>query len=230
VSRGEKPGPFGPKVLACRNHGTVYRSARLVESECRPRRLGWVDDANPSSGLGAKQARGYWCYRAGEAVTTPDESAGRDGRAHPGWPGPARADGALLVLDLGFDSSTLQTARAEVRACVGHARFPGGQVEDVVLAVHELAANAVCHGGGAGRLRVWNLAEALYCQVDDGDLMASATPEGALDQASLNSLPSEPGHGLWVVRRLADQMQSQSGPGGTSVLIRFDGGAARYFA
>ena len=29
---------------------------------------------------------------------------------------------------------------------------------DVVLAVHELAANVVCHGGGKGRLRVWHLA------------------------------------------------------------------------
>jgi hypothetical protein len=108
--------------------------------------------------------------------------------------------------------------------------------------VHELAANAVFHGGGAGRLRVWNLAGALYCQVDDGDLLASgmqradhdgtaaARPKGSPDQASLNSLPAEPGHGLWVVQQLADQMQSLSGPRGTSVLIRFDRGATRHFA
>ena len=37
----------------------------------------------------------------------------------------------------------------------------------------------------------------------------------------MNSLPSEPGHGLWVAQQLADQMQSLSGPGGTSVLVRF---------
>lgn len=167
--------------------------------------------------------------RTREAVTTPDESAGRDGRDHLGWPGPARAGGALLVLDLGFDSGTLQTARAQVRACVGQVKFPESQAEDVVLAVHELAANAVCHGGGAGRLRVWSLAGAVYCQVDDGDLVSAVEPEDYSEQASLNSLPSEPGHGLWVVRQLADQVQSLSGPGGTSVLIRFDRGAARYF-
>ena len=156
--------------------------------------------------------------------------------------GTAAADDAPPVLDLGFDTGTLQTARARVRACVSHAGFPEGQAEEVVLAVHELAANAVCHGGGAGRLRVWNLAGALYCQVDDGDLLASAMqradhdglavtkPKGSPDQASLNSLPSEPGHGLWVVQQLADQMQSLSGPGGTSVLVRFDRGATRHFA
>jgi two-component sensor histidine kinase len=40
---------------------------------------------------------------------------------------------------------------------------------DVVLAVHELAANAIRHGAGAGRLRVWKLVRELCCQVDDGE-------------------------------------------------------------
>ena len=97
----------------------------------------------------------------------------------------------------------------------------------MVLAVHELAANAVCHGGGAGRLRAWNLAGALYCQVDDGNSPASGQPEGSAGPAAANSLPCEPGHGLWVVQQLADQMQSLSGPDGTSVLIRFGRGARR---
>jgi len=133
-----------------------------------------------------------------------------------------RADGTPPVLDLGFDSGMLATVRAQLRSCVGHVEFPEDQVEDVVLAVHELAANAVYHGGGAGRLRIWNLAGALYCQVDDGDLPKDSP-------AAMNSLPCERGHGLWVVQRLADEMQALSGPGGTSVLIRFDRGATRHF-
>jgi anti-sigma regulatory factor (Ser/Thr protein kinase) len=159
----------------------------------------------------------------------PDGSAGRGGQIYQGWPGLARADGAPPVLDLGFDSGMLHTVRAQMRACVSHAGFPEGQAEDVVLAVHELAANAVRHGGGVGRLRVWNLAGALYCQVDDSDLLASAKPKGSPDQAAMNSLPCEPGHGLWVVQQVADRMESLSGPGGTSVLIRFDRGATRHF-
>ena len=151
----------------------------------------------------------------------PDEPAGRDGRINQGWPGPARGDGAPPVLDLGFDAGTFQTVRAQLRGCVSHEGFPEGQVEDVVLAVHELVANAVCHGGGAGRLRVWNLAGTLYCQVDDGDLPDESP-------AAMNSLPCEHGHGLWVVQRLADRMHALSGPGGTSVLIRFGRGATRH--
>ena len=147
--------------------------------------------------------------------------------AHPGWPGPARADGVPPILDLGFDPGTLQTAREQVRACVSHAGFPDDQADDVVLAVHELAANAVCHGPGGGRVRVWNLAGALYCQVDDGNSPASGQPDGSPGPAAANSLPCEPGHGLWVVQQLADQMQSLSGPDGTCVLIRFGRGARR---
>ena len=128
----------------------------------------------------------------------------------------------------------LHSARTQVRACASHAGFGADEAEDVVLAVHELAANAVRHGGGAGRLRIWNLAGTLYCQVDDGDLPMSSRqernhdgiavikPSGFSDRPSVNSLPCEPGHGLWVVQQLADQMQSLSGPGGTSVLVRFD--------
>ena len=172
----------------------------------------------------------------------PDGPAGPGGRVSQGWPARVPAAGAPPVLDLGFDSGTLRTVRAQMRACVSHAGFPEGQGEDVVLAVHELAANAVRHGGGAGRLRVWNLAGALYCQVDDGDLPASSRPgsdrdgiaviesSDSSDRASFNSLPCEHGHGLWVVQQVADQMQSLSGPGGTSVLVRFDRGAMRHFA
>jgi anti-sigma regulatory factor (Ser/Thr protein kinase) len=113
---------------------------------------------------------------------------------------------------MSFDPGSLPTARARMRACAGRAGFPEDQVEDVVLAVHELAANAICHGGGAGRLRVWDVAGALRCQVDDG--VASAS--------EVNALPFQPGHGLWLVQRVAGQMQTLSGPAGTSVLVRFD--------
>ena len=94
---------------------------------------------------------------------------------------------------------------------------PDDRAGDVVLAVHELAANVVCHGGGKGRLRVWQLAGALHCQVDDGDLIASADPAALLDP-----FPEPPGHGLWVVRRVANQMQALSGPRGTRVTLIFE--------
>src|SRR6266702_245289 len=145
----------------------------------------------------------------------PDGPAGPGGRISPGWPAPVSADGRPTVLDLGFDSGTLHTVRAQMRACVSNAGFPEGQAEDVVLAVHELAANAVSHGGGAGRLRVWNLAGALYSQVDDGDVMASAGPGTGHDGRAVTGPEGSPDRA---------SVHSLSRPGGSSVLVRFDRG------
>ena len=126
------------------------------------------------------------------------------------------AGGVPPVLDLAFDSGTLHVLRAEVRAQARRAGLSEGRAGDVVLAVHELAANAISHGRGKGRLRVWDLAGALHCQVNDGDLDACGDPA-----AALNSLPYLPGHGLWVAREVADQMQTLSGPRGTRVTLTF---------
>jgi serine/threonine-protein kinase RsbW len=141
-------------------------------------------------------------------------------------PGP---DGVPPVLDMTFDSGTLHTLRAEVRVRAVRAGLPERRAEDVVLAVHELAANSVRHAGGAGRLRMWNLARALHCQVDDGDGLGAVEPVSRLAASRsasgwmlMNSLPCVPGHGLWVVQQVADQVRSLSGSRGTSVMITFE--------
>jgi anti-sigma regulatory factor (Ser/Thr protein kinase) len=133
-----------------------------------------------------------------------------------------------------FDFNGLDTLRNELRACALQAGAPEDLVVDVVLSVHELAANAVRHGGGAGRLRVWNRAGSLLCQIDDGGLLGfaeretdhrgilAAEPKNTPNHTLVNSLPCQPGHGLWVVQQLADRMQSLSGSRGTSVMITFD--------
>jgi anti-sigma regulatory factor (Ser/Thr protein kinase) len=120
------------------------------------------------------------------------------------------------ILDLGFDSSTLRVLRAVVQEHAGQAGMPEDRVVEVVLAVHELAANAVRHGAGAGRLRIWNLAGTLRCQVEDG---GSATCDGQRDRT--DPWPYVDGHGLWVVRQVADDMEVLSDAGGTRATITF---------
>jgi hypothetical protein len=56
----------------------------------------------------------------------------------------------------------------------------------------------------------------LLCQVEDGDPLAASGP------AALNPLPSRPGHGLWVVRRLADRMRVLSSARGTRATVTFN--------
>jgi len=139
------------------------------------------------------------------------------------------------ILDTVFDSETLHVLRADVQVLASRAGFPDHRVEDMVLAIHELAANAVHHGAGAGRLRIWNLAGALLCQVDDG-LPASGGPAAAgaghgdggateterpPSPSAVSSWRAAPGHGLWVVQQVADQLQVTSGAQGTRATVTF---------
>ena len=140
--------------------------------------------------------------------------------------------GESPILDIMFDSDTLHVLRADVQARASRAGFPDPQVEDMVLAIHELAANAVHHGAGAGRLRIWNVAGALHCQVDDGALASAdpATPgAGHVDgeaiqtesPSAVDSWLATPGHGLWVVQQVADRLQVTSGAHGTRATVTF---------
>jgi two-component sensor histidine kinase len=142
----------------------------------------------------------------------------------------------VLVLDLVFDSDTLAALRAGVKARACEAGLPEARAEDVVLAVHELAANAVSHGAGARRLRIWKLAGSLHCQVEDGEPLASGNPGEPPDHAdseaadagdysgptSGHPLPCKPGHGLWLVRQVADRVRILSGARGTLATVAFD--------
>lgn len=128
------------------------------------------------------------------------------------------------ILDLAFDSGSLSLLRAEVQAHADPAGFAPGRAMDVVLALHELAANAVRHGAGTGRLRIWREPGAWLCLVEDGDPLPSGDPETAGDSpglAVMTAWQAVPGHGLWVVRQVADRLQVRSGPDGTRATVTF---------
>jgi anti-sigma regulatory factor (Ser/Thr protein kinase) len=118
-----------------------------------------------------------------------------------------------VSLDQPFDQGSLPEIRAAVQARARSVGMPEDRAMDVVLAVHELMANAIRHGAGKGRLRVWLAGDALRCQVDDEG--AGARP-GRDDP-----WPVRHGHGLWVVRQVSDGMEVLSGPGGTRATISF---------
>jgi anti-sigma regulatory factor (Ser/Thr protein kinase) len=124
------------------------------------------------------------------------------------------------ILDLEFDDGMLGMLRAVVKARARQAGLIEARVEDVVLAVHELAANAVCHGAGAARLRMWKTAGTLLCQVADGDIPADTASDSSPESAI--SLPYRPGHGLWVVRQIASWIRVRSGSRGTRATVSFD--------
>lgn len=134
--------------------------------------------------------------------------------------------GALPVLDQDFDGGSLFMLRAAVAAHATQAGFAERRAGDIVLAVHELAANAIRHGAGHGRLLITEHDGALRCQVtDDGAAQAAsagtAPPPTTATSGAQAPWPSEKGHGLWVVRQVADHLSEHSGPGGTSITASF---------
>jgi len=86
--------------------------------------------------------------------------------------------------------------------------------------VHELAANAVRHGAGHGRLRIWKSDQSLLCQISD-DGVPPVADDGRPGVPDAAQWRTEPGHGLSLVRQVADQASLRSGPSGTLVTISF---------
>ncbi|TDD14761.1 ATP-binding protein [Nonomuraea diastatica] len=90
----------------------------------------------------------------------------------------------------------------------------GGRLEDFVLAVNEVTTNAVVHGGGHGRLRLWTQDGRLWCEVaDDGP----GLPPGWVGDTRPPRGFEFQGRGLWLTRMVCEQLMIVSGPRGTTV-------------
>jgi serine/threonine-protein kinase RsbW len=107
----------------------------------------------------------------------------------------------------------------ELRAAV-HARVrawrSGDAADDFVLAVSEIATNAVVHGGGSGALSLWHDHDQITCRIAD-------TGPGMADPAA-GCTPPPPsatgGYGLWLARNLTSALLISTSPAGTTVLVR----------
>ena len=144
-----------------------------------------------------------------------------------------QASAPAPLLDQEFDSGTLYALRAAVQAHASQAGLSEERVGEVVLAIHELAANAIAHGAGHGRLRMWERADALSCEVVDTGPVGAAGPSGPSDSSpgpsdrpsgpseAADPWPAAAGHGLWLVRQVADQLDVRSGSRGTRAVVTF---------
>ena len=149
---------------------------------------------------------------------TGDARAGphQDRHAPPGRPSAAQppGHGAEIILDQPLDGNSLYQLRASVAAHAHQAGLPRRRADDLVIAAHELAANVVRHGSGSGRLRIWRHDEMLHCQVTDDGYAEPAENAAAAWRI-------EPGHGLWLVRQLADSFSLHPGRRGSAATVSF---------
>jgi anti-sigma regulatory factor (Ser/Thr protein kinase) len=137
------------------------------------------------------------------------------GPAHDLRPAPDTRVGSRRVLSRGVGGGTLSVTRQALTGFAEQAGLAGKQLYNFVLAVNELITNAVVHGGGAGRLRVWVSGRRLHCEVsDEGPGIPAERRAGRLPARDQMS-----GRGIWLVRRLCDDLTITTGRRGTTVHV-----------
>ena len=103
----------------------------------------------------------------GDGRPPPESAASPESAAPPETAAPPQS---APILDQAFDAGSLYALRAAVVAHATQAGLTPGRADNLVIAVHELAANAVRHGAGHGRLRIWRSDQALLCEISDDGL------------------------------------------------------------
>ena len=144
------------------------------------------------------------------------------------------------LLDTVFSWSDLGQLRRLVEARCAAAGLSGPQVDDFVLAIHEIAANAIMHAGSSGRLILRRTGAGLRCLITDRapviptiplasppldnvrEFRSSGVPDSladARDRREREPAGTESGRGLWLAAQLADELSITSGPERTVVSL-----------
>ncbi|MER5705904.1 ATP-binding protein [Micromonospora sp. NPDC002296] len=127
--------------------------------------------------------------------------------------GASRAGTELTLMAQSIAAGQVTALRHAVVAVAGAAGLAGVALEDFVLAVHELVANVVRHGGGSGELRLCRDGDLLTCEItDDGP--------GLGDVRVALPAPNEVGQrGLWLAQQLTDGLEIRADGPGTTVRV-----------
>ena len=128
--------------------------------------------------------------------------------------GSALAEAPASAQEIVFGPPDLGLLRTSVRFIGEGAQLAEDVVDDLVLAVHELACNSIEHAGGGGVMRGWSEGNSLVLEVSDSGVIVDPLVgrEPVLDV-------SEGGRGIWMANHLCDLVQVRSGAAGTTVRL-----------
>jgi anti-sigma regulatory factor (Ser/Thr protein kinase) len=93
--------------------------------------------------------------------------------------------------------------------------LPTERADDFVLAVNEVASNAVEHGCGVGVLRIWRQPDRVICEVSDSGLLREPLPGMRPPHPS-----SARGRGMWLARQMCDLLHVWTDERGTHVRLQ----------
>jgi anti-sigma regulatory factor (Ser/Thr protein kinase) len=111
--------------------------------------------------------------------------------------------------------ASLAQVRKFTTARARRAGLPPRRVNDLVIAVAELAANTLVHTSGPGTLTLWITDDEVICQVQDQGQITD--PRAGM----IRPAPDAPGggRGLWVVHQVCDRVEISTGQAGTTVRV-----------
>jgi anti-sigma regulatory factor (Ser/Thr protein kinase) len=113
-----------------------------------------------------------------------------------------------------FGIGDLLALRAFVGGFADDAGLTPAVRDDFVIAVNEVATNAIKYGPNRGVLRVWSSGDEVVCQLEDDGHIA--------DPLAGRHRPAPGGQGgvgLWMVNQLCDLVQTRTTPAGTTIRL-----------
>ncbi|GEL20710.1 anti-sigma factor RsbA family regulatory protein [Pseudonocardia asaccharolytica] len=117
-------------------------------------------------------------------------------------------------VQLTYTAWQLREVRTAVANLLTGTSFTPARIEDIVLAINEIATNAVEHGTREAQLSLWLSADGLVCEVHDGGTLADPLPGLRAPR------PTDPrGRGMWIARQLCDLLHVWQDRAGTHVRL-----------
>jgi anti-sigma regulatory factor (Ser/Thr protein kinase) len=113
-----------------------------------------------------------------------------------------------------FDIETLAAARRAATEFAARCGTTEARLADLALAVGEVCANSVQHGGGHGELAVWSRDDMVVCQVSDRGRLLDR-----LAGRRLTSVQQYDGRGLYLVHQVADLIRTHVADDGLTTHI-----------
>lgn len=111
----------------------------------------------------------------------------------------------------------LAALRRRLRVWSGICGLSDHHTDDIVMAVDEIATNALEHARTPARVRSWTTPESLFVQIDDHGCTRIPVATGYQQP----STDARRGRGIWMARQLADVLTTQTGVTGTTVALCF---------
>lgn len=119
---------------------------------------------------------------------------------------------AVVLLCEQFTADDVSALRHRVARQARTAGLTGDQLDDFVLAVHELVTNAVRHGGGRGRIDLRVDGDTVTCDVVDHGPGTDVSP-------SAPPTDSPGGRGLWLAQQLTAGLMLSHRPDGVTATV-----------